>query len=93
MEDKKVNIHKLIDEAMERKDKKVHIFISELGTNINIEPYEPEKDPGWIVCEEAKDECITWYKYMCPTCGHIIRNFTPYCPICGEQLKPPVEVK
>lgn len=38
-----VNIPKLIDEAMEKRDRSVSLYIGEAGTSINIYPW-PEED-------------------------------------------------
>jgi hypothetical protein len=89
MKNKEIDIHKLIDEAMERKDKTVHIFISELGTTINVEPYEKEKDPEWIKSYREYGRGFAINQVVCSACGTASDHITPYCPYCGEKLKMP----
>jgi len=75
-----VDIHKIIDDAMEKKDRSVTIFINKDATTVSVYPYE-DKPLAWV--ESTK----TNYSYQCPTCGDHFRTQSPYCPTCGEKLK------
>jgi len=41
--DNAIDIHKIIDEAMEKKDRSVTIFIGVQGTTVNVYPYQETK--------------------------------------------------
>lgn len=41
----KIDIHKIIDDAMEKRDRTVFIYIGEHGTTVNITPFEEEFNP------------------------------------------------
>lgn len=75
-----VDIHKIIDDAMEKKDRSVTIFITKDATTVSVYPYE--------------DKPLEWTKnkggtHTCPSCGEYQDFMTPYCPYCGEKLKRP----
>lgn len=78
-----LDIHKIIDKAIEKNDRSVSIFISPNGITINVCPYENE-EPKWIYHEHDND-----YNFECSECGSISEFPTPYCPHCGEKLKNP----
>lgn len=73
-----LDIPRIIDEAMEKKNRSVTIFIGAHGTTVNVYPYQETK-PHWI----EKDG-----RFSCSECGYI-SDFYPYryCPDCGEELK------
>ena len=83
-----VDIHKIIDDAMEKKDRYVTIFISKEGTTINVHPYE-DKESKWIYHDPNESN----YHFECSECGSISEFATPYCPVCGEKLKIQIERK
>ena len=79
-----VDIHKIIDDAMEKKDRAVIIYISAYGVNVNVSPYS--------------DEPLRWIRivdnirpFECPSCGTNNSRPTAYCPECGEKLGKPKE--
>jgi hypothetical protein len=81
-----VDIHKLIDDAMEKKDRNVAILISPIGIKIDIYPYKDDK-PRWI------DIGVYYTPFKCSECGCVFHDHTPYCPSCGEKLAAPEEEK
>jgi predicted amidophosphoribosyltransferase len=77
---KPVDIHKIIDDAMEKKDRSVTIFIGKEATTVSVYPYD-DKPREWI----TMDRNGGWFR--CPECGSTYRDMSPYCPECGEKLK------
>ncbi len=75
-------ICKIIDDAMEKKDRSVQLFISNQRILISVYPYE-QGYPNWIPVE---DPLSNKQKFRCPECKSYSDFMTPYCPICGEQL-------
>lgn len=73
-ENPSIDIYKIIDDAVEKKDRNVTIFISGGNTSIYI---RPEEKPMWI-------KSNGWYK--CPECEQEFRTVSLYCPACGEKL-------
>lgn len=84
-------IHKIIDDAMEKKDRSVSLFINEDGMSVNVYPYETGLQTWVTTYEDTGVPCFTRPKHSCPNCGSPSERLTPYCPYCGEQLK--MEVK
>lgn len=76
-----IDIHKIIDDAIEKKDRSVTIHIGESGTVIYVDPITNKK-PRWI--EKG-------YDYACSECGRESRFAYPHCPFCGEELAKSVE--
>lgn len=75
----KVDIHKIIDDAIAKKDRSVSIFITESGVSTHIEPLsEPAK---W-----EHDYSCSFRTFKCPECGYVSVNQSAYCPECGEKL-------
>lgn len=77
-----VDIHKLVDDAMEKKDRYVMIFISESGTSVYVYPYENEK-ASW---RAFKDPGTGKQHILCGNCNRESDQGYPYCPWCGEEL-------
>lgn len=73
-----VNIHKIIDEAMEKRDRVVSVFISPSGTSVRVEPLTTDK-PRWIYNKQNGN-------YICPECGRSSIARYMFCPNCGEQM-------
>lgn len=73
-----VDIHKIIDDAMEKKDRAVHILILPTSTSVNVTPW-PNAKPRWIF---DRDYCT----YECSECHNTNAYPAPYCPECGEKL-------
>ena len=76
-----VDIHKIIDDAMEKKDRSVTIFISKDATTVSVYPYE-DKPREWVPREDTMG-------YLCPECNVWQKHPTNYCSNCGEKLKAP----
>lgn len=76
----KIDINKIIDDAIEKKDRSVMIFINGETVSVTVNPIEgPLK---WI--PYSTPDCYIGYK--CPNCG-VVTNFqTQYCSECGEKL-------
>lgn len=85
------DIHKIIDDAMEKKDRCVSIFISHIGTMVDVQPIDTHK-PHWIPrCAPTDNPNLRGLRigYACSECGHEIsyhRTPEPYCGCCGEKL-------
>jgi len=86
-----VNIQEIINDAMEKKDRTVHIFISNVGTTVDVEPIRPEKKAEWV--RERTFPTGNHFEYICSECGRSFSYITPYCPHCGEKLSVPVHQK
>lgn len=72
----KIDINKIIDDAIEKKDRSVMIYINGESTSISVHPIEgPLK---WVKCG--------YHIYKCPNCGVDTDHQTQYCPDCGEKL-------
>lgn len=82
-----VDIHKLIDDAMEKKDREVTIFISKDHTHITVSPRENTK-PVWIE-EESITGSFSRSRYRCSECRGFNDYPSPFCPVCGEKLAMP----
>lgn len=78
-------IHEIIDKAMEKKDRVVSIFISTVGTTVNITPLEKTKNM-WISKDTPGLHGLR-PRHICSECGGASEHKTPYCPYCGEKLK------
>lgn len=77
-DDKNITMIKsIIDEAMEKRDRIVSIFIHNGATNVTVTPLG-EDEPRWIPRDGG---------YVCSTCGQWELNSSRYCRICGETLK------
>jgi len=71
-----IDINKIIDEAIEKKDRSVMIFINGETTSVSINPIEgPLK---WLK--------VGYKIYKCPNCGVGTESESQYCPDCGEKL-------
>ena len=84
-----IDISALVDEAMEKKDRTVHIFIMGDNISVDVRPLE-ESDPRWIVHEENRTRHVVRYQFECSECRTYSQDPTPYCPFCGEKLRMPV---
>lgn len=81
------DIHKIIDDAMEKKDRAVMIFISDVGTTVNVHPIDDHK-PHWIPQYVKNDKFNYEYtaSYACSECGAENKYPTCYCGFCGEKM-------
>lgn len=89
-----VDVNKIVDDAMEKKDRQVCIFISDVGTTVKVQPLS-DSDPRWImrkkVGSKSTQYAITKTIYECSECHDTFDYPTPYCPSCGEKLRFPCE--
>lgn len=85
-----LDINKIIDDAMEKKDRFVSVFISPLGTTVKVEPLE-SRDPRWIPHREHDIYSTNRYSFECSECRGWNKSATSYCPHCGEKLRMPIE--
>lgn len=65
----------------------VSIFIMGDNTSVNIYPYETGLQKWIQTYEDTKDSRISRATYRCPNCGAASKYASPYCSICGEQLR------
>lgn len=84
-----VDIHKIIDDAMEKKDRTVCVFMTQYGVRIQVDPIDEHK-PHWVEKDVAAGP-YRHYQMKCSECGYETNNPTPYCPACGEKLAAPVK--
>ena len=77
-DDKNISMIKsIIDEAMEKRDRTVTVFISGENMHVSVTPLGAD-EPRWIPKDGG---------YVCSTCGRWELNSSRYCRICGETLK------
>lgn len=80
------DIQKIIDDAMEKGDRSVHISVVGDGVSLNVYPYKEEGRGVWsaIVDDDG------WTRsHRCSKCGFEARFETPYCPHCGNEMRRP----
>ena len=75
-------IKSIIDEAMEKRDRTVSVFISGENMHVTVAPLG-EDEPRWI--EKAVDNHQS--VYVCSACGEEEMLPSRYCRNCGEALK------
>lgn len=85
-EEPKIDVHKIIDDAMEKGDRTVSIYIGQSCMTVNVTPYEKEEPARWIFKTDHYPP-----KFICSACDGMNDCMTPYCPHCGEQMKMPKE--
>lgn len=85
-EEPKIDIHKIIDDAMEKGDRSVSIYIGQSCVTVNVTPYEKEEPARWILRRKGDG-----WPYECSACGVEAKYPWSYCPHCGEQMKMPKE--
>ena len=87
-----VDINKIIDDAIEKKDRSVSIFINGDNVSVYVEPLE-KYDPRWIIRERPASGkySISKRQYECSECHVWSDVLTSYCGYCGEKLRLPVE--
>lgn len=77
-DDKNISMIKsIIDEAMEKRDRTVTVYISGESMHVSVTPLG-EDEPRWIPKDGG---------YVCSTCGQWDHHPTRYCRLCGEALK------
>lgn len=70
-------IKSIIDEAMEKRDRTVSVYIHDDTMSVSVTPIGAD-EPRWIPKEGG---------YVCSTCGRWQINASRYCCDCGEALK------
>lgn len=76
-----VDVHKILDDVAQKKDRFVSIMIGERGTNLTITPLMGE-DPKWTMRLHTGRPPT----FKCGSCGAIVSEATVYCPHCGEKM-------
>lgn len=80
------DIHKIIDDAMERGDRSVHVLIHSAGMSINVSPSSQNDGMKWIEEQVIDPGYYDPHTFHCSECGYVIHNMTPhYCPDCGAE--------
>jgi uncharacterized paraquat-inducible protein A len=86
-----IDINKIIDDAMEKKDRMVHIFMMGDTLSVDVQPLEAN-DPRWIIRDTYRGNSrFPKREFECSECHTWHDKATPYCPDCGEKLRMPVE--
>lgn len=80
-----IDISALVNEAIEKKDRTIHILIMGDNISVDVRPFTNEKQ-RWIYREQ-----IDRYNFECSECGYRGEFPSPYCPTCGEKLAMPME--
>lgn len=86
------DIQKIIDDAMEKGDRSVHISIVGDNVGISVQPYKEEDEWGeWIEVKSDHDNLPLTFTvgYRCSKCGHHHPHMALYCSICGSRMKTP----
>lgn len=86
------DIQKIIDDAMEKGDRSVHISIVGDGVDISVQPYKEGDEWGeWIEVKSDRDDLPLTFTvgYRCSKCGHHHPHMSLYCSICGSRMKAP----
>lgn len=75
-----VDIHKIIDDAMEKRDRTVSIYIGEAGVSVNVYPVDHDEvywkaDPDGLICTNCGFQDQSYCKYTyCPGCGELMHG-------------------
>jgi hypothetical protein len=86
-----LDINKIVDDAMEKKDRQVHIFIVSDTVSVNVTPLA-DSDPRWIIHETMKaGRRFPVREFECSECHVWVKDPMPYCGFCGEKLRMPIE--
>lgn len=86
--DAPIDIHKIIDDAMEKRDRTVSIYIGEAGVSVNVYPVDHDKCQ-WIFCRVPDGNGGFKGSFTCSNCGYAladIRDKGSYCGGCGELM-------
>ena len=75
-----VDIHKIIDDAMEKGDRSVYILIHSVGMSVTINPYVEEKCQ-WVRYDNDMHMTCSNCKFKVGTAYD-----STYCPNCGEFM-------
>lgn len=77
------DLHKIIDDAMERGDRQVHIYIMKDNVSISVRP-------------ASEDDGMKWRQvgggYICSDCGGASTTADLYCKHCGAQRTGIIEI-
>lgn len=80
------DLHKIIDDAMERGDRQVHIYIMKDNVSISVRPASEDDGMKWIEEKVIDPGYYDPFTFRCSVCGYKIHNETPhYCPDCGAE--------
>ena len=86
-----IDIHKIINEAMEKKDRCVSIYISESGVSVTVTPLE--EPSHWERIILGDNSLFGTVRYRCSHCKTQQNYTSRYCPACGEEMHGYKEVK
>lgn len=86
-----VNIHKIIDDAMEKKDRCVSVYISESGVSVTVTSLE--EPTHWERIVLSDDSLFGRVRYRCSNCKITGNYASHFCPACGEEMHGVKEVK
>lgn len=81
-----VDFYKIIDDAIEKHDRSISIFISPDGITINVYPLTNDDPKEW---KRIKGVAGYGDLYICPYCGSGVTQPTIYCGECGERVNYP----
>ena len=74
------DIQKIIDDAMEKGDRSVHISVVGDKVDVSVQPY---KEEGWGEWKLVNGD------YYCSKCNMMERYPQLHCPACGAKMKMP----
>lgn len=85
------DIQKIIDDAMEKGDRSVHISVVGDKVDVSVQPYKEDEWGEWIEVKSDHDNLPLTFTvgYRCSKCGHHHPHMSLYCSICGSRMKAP----
>ena len=85
------DIQKIIDDAMEKGDRSVHISVVGDKVDVSVQPYKEDEWGEWIEVKSDYDNLPLTFTvgYRCSKCGHHHPHMALYCSICGSRMKAP----
>ena len=89
--DMQIDIHKIIDDAMEKKDRCVSLYISESGVSVTVTPLE--EPTHWEKIVLSDDSLFGRVRYRCSNCKTITNYASHFCSACGEEMHGVKEVE
>lgn len=74
------DIQKIIDDAIEKGDRSVHISVVKDKVDVSVQPYKEEGRGEWKLVNG---------NYYCSKCNMVERYPQLHCPACGSEMKFP----
>lgn len=89
------DIQKIIDDAMEKGDRSVHISVVGDKVDVSVQPYKEDEWGEWIEVKSDRDDLPLTFTvgYRCSKCGHHHPHMSLYCSICGSRMKAPKPIE